>query len=358
VAIYPPVPPPILQVIAATHRRGAEIYAVDLRDELRRRGRSMELVALRPGQGPSTLDVATLSDTRFGGLRRLRGLARASRGVLAHGSDTLPATVIATLGTDVPFVYRSIGDPAFWSARRSRRLPVGAQLRRAAAVAVTNQGAADTLLRAYGLTPERVRVIPNGRPLDRFPSPTIDERRRARDRLLGGLAGPVVGFLGALSHEKGPDRAIQAVAQLPDTHLLVAGDGALRPMLEAYAEAIAPGRIHFIGTVADPRELLLAVDAVVVPSRSEGFPGVAIEAGLTAVPVVATAVGAIPEVVIDGTTGFVVGSGRPGDLADALRAAAARHDDLGRAARAECVGRYDLRSIADQWDALLDEAFG
>lgn len=356
-AIYRPVPSPILQVVSANHRRGAEIYAVDLRDELRRRGRRMELVALRPSPGPATLDVPVLGRSRFGGQRALRRLARHSRGVIAHGSDTLLAASAATVGSAVPFVYRSIGDPAFWSGRPTRRIRVAAQLRRAAAVAVTHQRAADVLVGSYGLRADRVTVIANGRPLDRFPEPDDDERRHARTALLGDLDGPVVAFIGALSHEKGADRAVQTIAQLAGTHLLVAGDGPLRPMLEDYANAIAPDRVHFLGTRPDVRQVYLAADAALITSRSEGFPGVAIEAALSAIPVVATNVGAVPEVVQDGVTGFVVDAVAPGALADAVRVACERSTTLGRDARQHAVAHFDLAVVADAWDTLLSRVF-
>jgi glycosyltransferase involved in cell wall biosynthesis len=349
--------PPILQVISADHRRGAEVYAVDLRDELRRRGREMDLVALRRTSGTVRLDVPTLADTRFGGLAALRRRARSSTGVLAHGSDALPATVLATLATRVPFVYRSIGDPRYWSQRPDRRLRVGLQLRRAAAVAATFAGAADALVDEYGLDRRRVHVIPNGRSLDRFPSPEPAERLAARRELVGGREVPVVLFLGALTPEKAPERAVQTVAQLPEVHLLVVGEGPLRATVEQYGAAVAPGRVHVAGARDDTRPALLAADAILIPSRTEGFPGTAIEAGLTAVPVVGTDVGAMRDVVIDGETGLVVEPTLEG-LTEGIRRALADRDRLGHAARERCLTHFDMRTVAAAWDELLRQSFG
>jgi glycosyltransferase involved in cell wall biosynthesis len=348
---------PILQVISADHRRGAEVYAVDLRDELRRRGRSMELVALRRTASAARLDVPALADTRFGGLPALRERARSSAGVIAHGSDALPATVLATLGTGVRFVYRSIGDPRYWSRRPDRRLRVGLQLRRATAVAATFAGAADALVEEYGLDRHRVHVVPNGRPLDRFGHPTAPERLAARRDLLGDREAPVVLFLGALTHEKAPERAVQTIAQLPDLQLLVVGDGPLRATIDQYGAAIAPGRVHVVGARDDTRTALLAADVVLVPSRTEGFPGTAIEAGLCAVPVVGTDVGAMRDVVVHGETGFVVEPTLDG-LTEGVRHALAERDQLGAAARARCVERFDMRTVAATWDELLRQSFG
>jgi glycosyltransferase involved in cell wall biosynthesis len=351
------VPDTILQVISADHRRGAEVYAVELRDELRRLGRPMELVALRRSGAHERLDVPTLGDTRFAGLRELRARVRASRVVIAHGSDALPATAIATAGTRRPFVYRSIGDPRFWSHRADRRLRVGFQLRRAAAVATTFPGAAHALVEDYGLDEERVVVIPNGRRLDHFPLPSAAERQAARAALIGPTEASVVAVVGALAHEKAPERAVRAVAQLPEVQLLVVGDGPGRAAVERYAAATAPGRVHLVGALADPRPAYLAADVALIPSRTEGFPGVAIEAGLSGIPVVATDVGGVPEVVIDGETGVVVSERRaddPGVLAAAIRGAIDRAGELGAAGRARCESRFDLVAAARAWDELLD----
>jgi glycosyltransferase involved in cell wall biosynthesis len=362
--------PPILQVITATHRRGAEVYACDLRTELARLGLPMELVALRPGQGSSLLDVEVLATSRAGSITRLRARARGCRGLVAHGSDTLLAGTLATLGRPVPIVYRSIGDPAVWSGRRDRRLRVGAQLRRVAAVVCTFEGARTTLVRSYGVAPERVTVIPNGRPLDRFPPPTRAARAEARDHIVDALTrvngidgrlgtghrfdGPLVLFVGALAPEKDPRAAVAAVAQLPDAHLLLLGDGPEEGVVRAYASAVAPGRVHLHPPLADPRRAYLAADALLLPSRTEGFPGVAIEAALCAIPVVATDVGAASEIVLDGVTGRVVAPGDIPALAEALTDVLGRREVLGTAGRDHAVAHFDLVTIAPRWRDLLD----
>ena len=87
------------------------------------------------------------------------------------------------------------------------------------------------------------------------------------------------------------------------------------------AAELAPGRVRFLGPVGRPRALLDQVDALVMPSRTEGLPAAAIEAGMVGLPVVGYAVGGMPEVVVDGTTGVLLD---PGTLARALRAALAR----------------------------------
>src|SRR5258707_9646959 len=117
----------ILHVVASTDRRGAETAAVDLAGALEGLGQSGVVVALAPGDAGG-LDIPVLGPARFSahGLAGLRRHARRSAGVVAHGSSTLPAVAAVTLGTGVPFVYRSIGDPRAWVTTAARRTRVRA----------------------------------------------------------------------------------------------------------------------------------------------------------------------------------------------------------------------------------------
>jgi glycosyltransferase involved in cell wall biosynthesis len=277
--------------------------------------------------------------------------------VVAHGSSTLPACAVATTGTRTPFVYVNIGDPRYWSSAPARRLRVRLLLGRAARVAAISRRSADVLVGQYGIRLDRVRVIPNGR--DSAPFLAVDgaagERLRADLDLAPGT--PVVLALGALSAEKRVDLAVRAVAAVPDARLLVAGSGAEEAALRRLADQVAPERVHFLGAVTDVPSVLAAADAIVLASDSEGLPGVLIEAGMAGVPAVATDVGWVADVVTDGVTGVLVPRGDPGALAAGLRTALARRDELGAAARAFCVQRYELRVVAESWERLLSELF-
>ena len=100
-------------VISSTARRGAELEGVALAEQLRAAGRPADVVALAAG---GALEVPVLGRRPLGisTLRALRRRARHRRVVIAYGSSTLPACATALAGTGVPFVYRSIGDPAAW----------------------------------------------------------------------------------------------------------------------------------------------------------------------------------------------------------------------------------------------------
>ncbi|MGH9120046.1 MAG: glycosyltransferase family 4 protein [Acidimicrobiales bacterium] len=344
-------------------RRGAETFAVDLAAELERLGLAAPTVALHAADGPAAdrLPVRVLGRSALGPstLVALRRTARAESAavVVAHGSRTLPACAAALAGTGVPFVYRNIGDPRVWSARGLRRWRTRVLLGRARMVAALWPGAAEVLTALHGVPADRIRVIPNGVPAERFPVVDGDTRGRARAGFDLPDDEPVIGCIASLTAEKDVGAAIAAVARLRSpAHLLVAGAGPERPRLEARAAADAPGRVRFVGRVAGSADVLAAVDAVVLPSRTEGMPGVLIEAGMSGLPVVATDVGAVAEVVADGETGVLVAPGDVEALAAGLERALADDGSMGMTARARCLERFEIGVVGARWAALLDEA--
>jgi hypothetical protein len=122
-----------LHVVTSDARRGAETFASDLVAELRRVGLRASVVGLCRSEMVEVHDMQTLGRSRrsAGTLRRLRSAARDVDVVVAHGSATLEACGLGLLGTGVPFVYRTIGDPGYWVTSSWRRRGVGWLLRRA-----------------------------------------------------------------------------------------------------------------------------------------------------------------------------------------------------------------------------------
>lgn len=286
----------VLVVLASNARRGAEIEGEQLAHGLEASGMRARVVALSSSVAGPTLDVPVLGAAPLATrtLRRLRAEAARADVVVAHGSTALPACAIGLVGTRVPFVYRSIGDPAAWVRGRVHRARTGILMRRAAGVVALWDGAADALCQLYRLPRARVTVIPNARSAEQFRPPTPDERSSAR-RDLGIEPGvSVAAVVGSLTNEKRVDLAMEAVAQLDATHLVVAGDGPLRTELELQGERLLGPRVRFLGALTDVRPVYHAADVVVLASRTEGMPGVAIEAGLSGVPVAACRVGALP----------------------------------------------------------------
>jgi len=153
-------------------------------------------------------------------------------------------------------------------------------------------------------------------------------------------AGGDVLFAGRLSPEKGVDTLIEAVGLAgPAVRVVIAGDGPERPHLEALAERLAPGRARFLGQVAktELHDRIRASGVLVVPSRwYENQPMIVLEAFACGVPVVATTLGGLPELVEPGVDGFLVPPDDPAALAATLTQAqgdAPRLFALGAAAR-------------------------
>lgn len=346
----------VLQVVVGTDRRGAETFAVDLQASLRSLGATVRTVALAPGEHDVGHHIEVLGPTRlsFATLRRLRSLAHGHDVVVAHGSTTLPACGSALVATKTPFLYRNIGDPGYWVTRRASRLRSRALLRRAAGVVCLWSGSAHALCELHGLDPRRLHVIPNAVPAERITCADRERRARARQELGLAPGRTVTTYLGSFTPEKDVASAVLAVAMLEGVELLLAGAGPLEPELRALAASHLGERARFLGSVPNPSSVLAASDVLVLPSRTEGMPGVLIEAGLSGIPAVATDVGGVSEIVVDGVTGHLVPAGEPAALRDGIVRALARRDALGRAARARCQAMFTMEDVGARWmDVLL-----
>lgn len=165
-------------------------------------------------------------------------------------------------------------------------------------------------------------VIPNGVSCEAFQM-TEEERRRFRTEVRNEyqipVAAPVVLSVSRLVKKNGIGDLIDALQQLQDTHLLLVGDGALFEELHARALPIAE-RIHFLGTRQqhELRRIAAAADIFCRPAHSEGQGIVFLEALCMRLPVVATTVGGIPNVITHGEHGLLVAPHSSGAIAQAL----------------------------------------
>jgi len=199
---------------------------------------------------------------------------------------------------------------------------------------------ADQLVEYYGADPSRIEVVPPGVDHAFF---SAGERSGAR-RALGLDDRPTVLFVGRIQPLKGLTVAVRALDELttPDARLVVVGgpsgaegDAELLRVRRLVAELGLTDRIEFVPPV--PHHLLSshyrAADVVVVPSRSESFGLVALEAAACGIPVVASSVGGLRTLVDHDRTGFLVDSREPGAFAERL------DELLGNPHRAVAMGR-------------------
>jgi glycosyltransferase involved in cell wall biosynthesis len=341
----------ILQVITDTDRRGAQMFATDLGDALARRGHEVSTVAMVAGRADSTLAVPVLGTSRRSPRLYLE-LARAARRadvVIAHGSSTLVSCAISVWR--VPFVYRQISDPVFWAGRASRRHRVAAYLRRATHVVALSATTRRQLGELFGLSSDRMTVIPNGIDPTRLgagESTRSEAPEGGRLRLL---------TVNALVPEKGTDLVVEAVARRDDVELTVVGDGPERRRLEGLAEDRgATHRITFVGQVDSVAPYFADADVVVLASRDgDSMPATLIEAGFVGVPAISTDVGSITDIVVDGRTGRIVDLSRDGSLDEAIEemtdeSTRARY---AAAARSHCAEVFHIDVVAAAWDSVV-----
>src|SRR5262249_7810727 len=206
-------------------------------------------------------------------------------------------------------------------------------------------------VRAAGVRQERIRVIRNAARPSAFGRTVKGESNPLHK--LTGREGPMVVAAGRLSPEKGFRVLVEAAARVrrspPEVRVVSFGDGPERPRLERRVRDLGLADVvRFAGFCEELENYLPWADVVALPSLTEGLPNVALEAGAAGVPVVATAVGGTPEVVIDGQTGYLVPARDPKVLADRIGNLL---DDVGRARAYGAAARrrsHDWVSFAAQ----------
>jgi glycosyltransferase involved in cell wall biosynthesis len=291
----------------------------------------------------------------LGDLPMLARLARKADVVHAHSSK---AGFLTRLGAAVAGRRRcTIFTPHGWSfwAATGVEARFYLSLERAAShwcrtVVAVSQAEGSAGLGAGIGRPSQYRVIPNGIDLDRFAAPPRPDAGR-------------IAWVGRLAPPKRPDLAVRALALIrgagQEARLDIVGEGPLRADLEAQvaAEGLG-GAVGLLGFRNDVPELLSRSAVFVLVSGYEGCPLSVLEAMAAGVPVVATAVGGIPELVAHGETGLLVESGRPEALAaalDELLSDPARAEALGRAGRERVRERFSREQMLAATSSLYAE---
>jgi len=228
-------------------------------------------------------------------------------------------------------------------------------------VVAISGGVADSLA-AAGVDRQRVTVVHSGVDCEHFRPPTSRERADARAAL--GISDDeiVISAVGALEQRKGHRYLIEAIGKLAATmksakvRCFIAGQGSIHKVLQGeIAVSRSLERIKLLGRIDEPRELLWASDVFAMPSLKEGLGVAALEAMASAIPVVASDVGGLREVVEDGRSGMVVPPANAGAIASAigrLADSAELRSRMSVAARARALGNYSMETMAARTLAL------
>jgi glycosyltransferase involved in cell wall biosynthesis len=221
--------------------------------------------------------------------------------------------------------------------------------KRAAAIIAISERVRDYLIRDVGVSPDKVtRVYYGLEPRTDFPA-----RNELRERFGIPREAFVAGFIGRLAEQKNVPMLIAATGAAPFVQTVIVGGGTLEQFLREQAAAVAPGRVHFLGIVPDAAALMPMFDVFCLVSLWEALGLVLLEAMQCGVPIIATRVGAVAEVLASGAYGLLIPSNDPAALARALQTV---KDDPG-AATGRARGAREFLQKQFTIDAMARETF-
>ncbi|WP_435011869.1 glycosyltransferase (plasmid) [Tundrisphaera lichenicola] len=365
--------PTICQVLHTLNVGGAEVLAArmarSLRDEfhfvfacldelgtlgeeLRSEGISVEVLGRRPGlDGGCAVRLASMIRRERVDLVHAHQYTPYFYAALARRLCWGPAVLFTEHGRhfpDYPRRKRMLAN-RFLLARRDRVIGVGGSVREA-------------LIRNEGIPAGRIEVIYNG--IDLAPFAAGTGRESARRELGFGLDDLVIFMVARLDRLKDHATAVRALdrvaARRPDVQLCLIGDGPERESIRQEVDRRGlGGRVHLLGMRTDVPRLLPAADILLLTSISEGIPLTIIEGMAAGLPVVATRVGGVCEVVDDGVTGLLAAA----EDADALAAAILRlavdpelRHRLGRSGRERAVALFSEDRMNRAYRRIYKEA--
>ncbi|MBZ0277833.1 MAG: glycosyltransferase family 4 protein [Anaerolineae bacterium] len=357
---------------------GPATYLYELLPELQQRG--WDIQALTYGNGATDYPYPLLRIPRRTLPLRLLDYARAARPLLAWAE----LVYVHTLGLPLvgsrraPRILKIVGDQAWERAIRRGWIPPNEdvdrfQMSRYSLIVSAQQAARSREVRGmdgvivpsnylkrmvvgWGVAPEKVHVIYNALPPQTGDSGAAASQADAR-AALGLGAEPLLLTVARLTPWKGIDHLITALSRLPDVRLLIAGDGEVRPQLEAQADRQGlTERVTFLGRV--PREkmplYMQAADYVALYSGYEGLSHTLLESLRAGTPVIASDKGGNPEVIQNGVNGLLVPyvdvDALTGTIQEAFQPG--KRDALAANAHVD-TGRFDFTGMVEQTDSVL-----
>nr|WP_277347838.1 glycosyltransferase [Salipiger mangrovisoli] len=349
---------------------GAEMLLLGLLDAVQARGGEAHVAYFTPGPlqarvaergvGMTRLSAKGLRDP--GALSRCLKLIREFRPDILH-SHLIKSDLVGQLAARLSGVPRLITlhntDP--WREKKAMSLVYRAVTAGADACIGVSERVTDHVARTGGFRADRIETIVNGIDLDHF------DRDRAEPLDLAAYGvrpgAKVVAVVGSLTPQKDHETFLRSAATLaqrmPDAVFLVVGEGPLAPQIEAQARALGlgPERLILTGAITRMRELLAALDVLVISSAWEGLPMILLEGMAMQCAIASTAVGGIPDVLEDAVNGRLVPAADPEALAQAvagLLADPAAAAELGAVARRTVAARFSAEVMRERIFALYD----
>ncbi len=364
----------ILQLVTRRQHRGAEVFASQLSEQLADRGHEVIFAGLNP-PAPESLSPAgvrtddiTESPPASLSLRITRDLIVYLRRiqpdvVQANGGYAMKYAALAKRfgGGGWPIVYCNIGLSSDWLRRPGQRIWNRWLLGHAAVTAAVSEASGDDLIKTYGLQPDSVVVVRRGVDTE------AADRQQARESVCRELQLPddaqLLLHVGSFTREKNHEGLLRIFEQVqtrcPSAHLLLVGDGPLYANINA--EASGMSQVRMLGTRSDIARLMAATDLLLLPSLTEGIPGVVLEAGAQSLTTVAYDVGGVVEAIDDGHSGRVVEAGDEQEFVGAVCALLRDQSKLhsfGLAARQNVLENYSLERSVNEFESLYRRSLG
>ena len=358
-------------IITSLYKGGAETQLVRVATSLTQRGWGVEIITLIPRNDFSETLRASGVAVRSLGIARGRYDPRALLRLIRLLRESRPPVVctfmfhanvlgrVAAKLARVPVIVSSIRNARFgrrWAEVLMRWTDWMAD------VTTTNSVLAGTSLSERGVVAHgRLKVMPNA--IDtRWPKASARSRSAVRAEL-GAVEGESVWLsVGRLEPQKGHDDALTAIEAVKDAgdriRLFIVGEGSLAESLESLRiELGLEADVTFLGYRNDVDDLMAAADGLLLSSRWEGLPNVVLEALVAGLPVVATDVGGVRELIEDGVSGLVVPSGDTRAMAEAIRRVIHMNemqlDALKHVGQERTSAKYSQPAVIDGWEQLF-----
>lgn len=366
----------IIQLVTRRQRRGAEVFAADLSEQLLTRGHDIYFVGLyEPPSGDAKLTVPGAQNLDLNGallplnpllvwqLKQLLDEIEPDL-VQANGSDTLKYSALAKRLSrrQWPLVYRNISLASHWVRNPLQQKWIAWLFGAVDWVLSVSARSRQDFAVTYGFPLARMSAVPRALRLDKEYDRATARTYLAEAGSVEAREGPFLIHVGSFTEEKNHRWLLGVFGQVltarPNVHLFLVGDGPLRPEVEAeVAKRELAGNVHLLGYRTDVNRLVAGADLFVLPSLVEGIPGVVLEAGAQRVPTVATDVGGVREAVEHEESGLIVPSGNAEAFGQAIERFLSQPEErkrVGENAYRRVHAHHDIQAIASRFEKVYD----
>lgn len=272
--------------------------------------------------GVDVICIPTKHSYEVTSIFKLRTIFKVSKPdiICCHGYKPTILTLFAKIGLSIPAIVFSRGVTGENTKVKLFEFLEFQFLRFAEIIVAVSEGYAKKLLKK-GVPQEKLKVVLNSIDTEKF-EPFLLRREKTRQQLGFTSDDFLIATAGRLSPEKAQEDLIIAFKEVhhehPHTHLLLFGDGPLRHHLEQVVAKECIPQVHFMGHRTDLDCIMPICNLFTLPSLTEGLPNVLLEAASCNVPIVATKVGGVPEIITTDESGLLVEPGNRRELAEAM----------------------------------------